>query len=469
MIDLTAAEVAAAVDGTLRGGDPGTIVRSVATDSRALGDDALFVALRGEHADGHDFVGPALDAGARAVLVERPVASGAVTIEVDDAWRALAQLGAAVRRRVDPTVVAITGSVGKTTTKDLTAAALRAARRTVAAHGSYNNELGVPLTLLATTVGTEALVVEIGARGVGHVAALAGFVAPDVAVVTAVAAVHLELFGTLDAIMRAKRELVESLPPSGTAVLNGDDPRVRAMAEGRDVAVVRYGVATSDVDVTATDLELDRLARPRFQARTPWGDASVRLPVAGRHQVGNALAALSAAAVAGVPVAAAAAALEQAAVSAWRGEVVEAGGVVILNDAYNSSPTAAAAALDSLGTIRRTGASWAVLGVMAEIGPTHEAEHRRVGGLAADAGIDHLIVVGDAAAPLADGAADRGAGDRCVRVADAAAAAAALTPEPGDVVLIKASRVAGLEHVAQALMDRLGRDPAAGGEGGPTP
>lgn len=460
MIDLTLAEVAEAVGGRVVGGDG--VVRSVTTDSRRVGRDALFVPLRGEHADGHDYLDDAVANGAVAVLAARPVDDvAAAVITVGDTWRALADLAGAVRARVDPTVVAITGSVGKTTTKDLTAAALGAGRRTVAARGSYNNELGVPLTLLEAAADTEALVVEIGARGVGHIASLAPTVAPDVAVVTAVAGVHLELFGDLAAVRRAKRELVEALGPQGTAVLNGDDPRVTGMADGRDVTVLRYGLDTPGVDVAGEGITLDRLGRARFHARTPWGDVDVALPVVGRHQVSNALAALTCAGHEQVPIDAAAAALATAPVSAWRGEVVEAGGVVVLNDAYNANPAAVAAALDSLRAVARSGASWAVLGVMAEIGPTHTAEHRRVGRLAVEAGVDHVVVVGEKARGIAEGVAEAGAADRCVTVPDAAAAAQVLAPDPGDVVLVKASRVAGLERVAAQVVARLRGDAAA--------
>lgn len=453
MIELTVAEVAAATSGRVLAGDPATVVSGVSTDSRRAGPGDLFVALRGEDADGHDFVGGAAEAGAAAVLVERRPDRDIPTVLVPDTWQAIAALGGTVRSRVDPFVVAITGSVGKTTTKDLTAAALSSARRTVAAEASFNNELGVPLTLLSLTKDSEAIVVEIGARGVGHIAALTPHVAPDVSIVTAVAGVHLELFGDIDAVARAKGELVEALTADGVAILNGDDPRVTAMADRTDARVLRYGLAARDLDVTARSVELDRIARPRFTAVTPWGEVPVELPVAGRHNVANALAALSAAGTLGLDLEAAAAALTDAAVSDWRGEVVELGGVVILNDAYNANPTSVAAALEMLASVRRSGRAWAVLGVMAEIGRTHHEDHRRVGEVAADEQIDEVVVVGEEAAGIAEGA-----GPVARKVADGDAALELLCREvgPGDVVLVKASRAGGLEQVADGLQRHLG-------------
>ncbi|MBW3619328.1 MAG: UDP-N-acetylmuramoyl-tripeptide--D-alanyl-D-alanine ligase [Actinobacteria bacterium] len=471
MIPLRLDEVASAAGGRLVAGDPDLVIDAVTTDSRRIPrGNALFVAIRGEHADGHDFLAGAAEGGAVAVLSERDVDLGAGigVVRVDDTWRAIALLGAAVRDRVDPFVVAITGSVGKTTTKDLTAAALGAGLRTVAAEGSFNNELGVPLTLLSLREDSQALVVEIGARGVGHVAELVPYARPDVSVVTAVAGVHLELFGDIEAVARAKGELVEGLAPDGTAVLNADDPRVAAMADRAPGAVLRYGLAerrgAGDApDLVGDDVRLDRLARASFTARTPWGDAEVTLPVAGRHHVSNALAALAAAGVAGVSVPDAAEALAAARISAWRGEVAERDGLVILNDAYNANPTSVAAALEMLTTVERTGRTIAVLGVMAEIGPTAGAEHEAIGRRAAELGVDLVVAVGEEARAIAVGARAGGCPpEQVLEVADADAATAVLAGDvgPGDVVLVKASRVGGLEAVAAAL---LGGDDAPGG------
>jgi UDP-N-acetylmuramoyl-tripeptide--D-alanyl-D-alanine ligase len=467
VIALSLSELAAVVDGVRHdptGVDAEVVVDAVATDSRRLpAGRALFVALPGEHADGHDFVAAAAAAGAVAVLAERPADDlDLPVVEVASTWTALLELGAEVRRRVDPTAVAVTGSVGKTTVKDLTAAAVAAGRRTHAASGSFNNELGVPLTLLGLTDDVEVLVAEIGARHVGDIAALAPTVAPDVAVVTAVAGVHLEVFGTIDDVARAKSELVGSLGPDGLAVLNVADPRVAAMA-AQAPAVLRVGLDVPDADVHATDVVLDRLARPRATAVTPWGDVEVVLPVAGRHQLGNALLALAVAGHLGVDLEAAAAALATTRVSPGRGAVTDAGGVVVLDDAYNANPTSVAAALASLVAIERTGRSWAVLGEMAEIGDTADAEHRRIGALAVELGVDELVVVGAGAAALAEGArAAAGGAGTTTRVREAAGAADAAElvladVATGDVVLVKASRVAALESVAAAVIAHVGQ------------
>lgn len=457
MIPLTVSDIAAVVDGRLAGVAPDLVISEVTTDSRAVPAGSIFVALRGEQHDGHDHVEDAVRAGAVAVLAERHV-DALPTIVVDDTWRAIADLAGDVRDRVDPLVVGITGSVGKTTTKDLTGAALSADRATVAARGSFNNEVGVPLTLMQLARDDQALVVEMGARGVGHIADLARFVKPDIGIVTAVAGVHLELFGTIDDITVAKGELVEALPTDGAAILNVDDARVASMASRTAAHVLRVSATgAAGADVTASSIRLDELARPTFTAHTPWGTTTARLSVAGRHQVDNALLALAAAGHAGVDVAAAAAALEAADISSWRGEIVEVGGARILNDAYNANPTSTRAALDTLAALDVPGRRFAVLGVMAEIGETAHEEHRGVGAYAHEVGVDRLVVVGAEAVGLAEGARDAGmTSDRVVVVDDADEAAAAVEDlTAGDALLVKASRVAALEAVAAAARKRL--------------
>jgi UDP-N-acetylmuramoyl-tripeptide--D-alanyl-D-alanine ligase len=462
MIPLTLHEVAAATGGYVVG-DASTGVLALTTDSRDVPADSLFVALRTAAADGHDHVDAARAAGAVGVLAEQAVeASLLPTVVVPDTWLALRALATSVRERVAPTSVAITGSVGKTTVKDLTAAAVGAGRRVHAARGSFNNELGVPLTLLGLELDDEVLVAEVGARHEGDIAALAPMVAPDVSVVTAVAAVHLEVFGSLAAIGRAKGELVEALGPDGLAVLHAADPLVAAMASRAPaslfVALEREGAHPgTGVDVWAEEIRLDRRARPSARVVTPWGRTRLHLPIAGRHQLLNGLFALAVAGHLGVDLEEASSALAAAPVSPWRGAVDEVGGVVVLDDAYNANPTAVAAALTTLVSLERTGAAVAVLGEMAEIGPTAADEHRRVGRRCAELGVDRLVVVGPAAAALAAGAREAGMTE-VEEVTDAAAAAAVLRDSlvPGDAVLVKASRVAGLERVAVELRATLG-------------
>jgi UDP-N-acetylmuramoyl-tripeptide--D-alanyl-D-alanine ligase len=457
MIPLTIPELADVVGGEPADASPPEgRISEVLIDSRACGPGALFVPLRGERADGHDYVAAALRAGAVAYLWEArrpdPPAPGAVV--VDDPADALLGLGRWVRDTVDPLTVAVTGSNGKTTTKDLVAAAVGGSRRVIANVGSYNNELGVPLTCCRLVADTEVLVAEVGARGIGHIARLAPLLAPDIAVVTLVGASHLELLGSLDGVARAKGELVEALDADGVAVLNADDHRVAAMATRAAGRVVTYGHAP-DAAWRPQAVTFDDLARPALRVRHPDGGPAVevRLPLPGAHNVSNALAALAVADLCGVDLEAAAAGIAGATVSRWRMEVLRTReDVTILNDAYNANPSSTAAALRTLARMRASGRRWAVLGHMAEIGPTEAQEHRRIGELAATVGVDALVAVGERAAPLAEGACAAGLGDvRRVATPDEAARALREVLAPGDVVLLKASRSAGLEGIADAL------------------
>lgn len=432
-------EVAGVVGGELLGAD--VPVDGVSTDSRTLAAGELFVPLIAER-DGHGFIGAAVAAGASACLARRDRLDGLRPPEiplvvVSDTDAALRALGAAARARLGGRVVAITGSVGKTSTKDLLAAALRSVGAVRASPASFNNAIGVPLTLLGAT-GTEwALVVEIGANAPGEIADLAALARPDVGVVTAVAAAHTEAFGTVDGVAREKGELVAALSSSGAAVLNADDPRVAAMAARTEAQVVTYGFERGDV--RAGGVALDGELRASFELVTPWGRAPVRLRAAGLHTAHNALAAAAAALVLGVDVAAVAAGLGRAELSPWRMAVgTSPAGALVINDAYNANPASAAAALRALAAAparRRV----AVLGVMAELGDRHDIEHAAVAALAAELGIELLAVDEAAYGPQP--------------VPDAAAALAALGPlGTGDAVLIKGSRVAGLERLAAALI-----------------
>lgn len=428
-------DIAAAVGGLHHG--PVVEVAGAAIDSREVRGGELFVALVAER-DGHEFIAQAMDAGAFAALCARRQPGDRTAILVDDTDAALLDLGRLARRRLPDRVIAVTGSVGKTTVKDLTAAAVRTRHRTAASVRSFNNERGVPLTLVGAADDVEVVVVEMGARGRGHIALLCDVARPTVAVVTLVALAHAEMFGTIDEVAAAKAELVEALPPDGTAVLNADDALVAAMARQTDGAVVTYGVEHTGADVHAEAIALDDELRPRFRLRSPWGDADVRLAVRGAHQVGNALAAATAAMVIGVEPPAVAEGLRNAELSPWRMSL-ERGttGIVVLNDAYNANPTSMAAALDALASLparRRV----AVLGVMAELGPDSDFEHRRVADYAEQLGIEVLAV-------------DAPEYERRI-VADVKAALEVLSDlGDGDAVLVKGSRVAGLETLAEEL------------------
>jgi len=447
-----AAHLAPPADGSASLPDVGEVM----TDSRrAASGPAVFFALRTEQADGHDHVGAAEAAGAVLAVVERPVEAATLPqLVVDDTWRAIGRLARHVVDTVGCTVTAITGSYGKTTVKDLTAAALRPSLVVTASHGSYNNELGVPLTMLAVTERTRMLVAEAGARNAGDIALLGALLQPDIAVVTAVGPVHLETFGDEDGVAAEKGRLVAALRTGGTAVLNADDPRVAGM--GRSATSV-LTVSTSDPSATvhAERVATDTAGRVHARARTPWGDADLHLPLPGAHHLTNALLAMAVAGAAGIAPEQAAAGIASAPTSPSRSSLHSAGGVTVLDDAYNASPPTMRAALATLASLPCEGRRWAVLGVMAELGADSAALHREVG--AACVGVvDELIVVGDRAAGIADGAADGqgGARPRIRTVEDHAAAAALVTDEVGhgDAVLFKASRVATLDRAAAALI-----------------
>jgi UDP-N-acetylmuramoyl-tripeptide--D-alanyl-D-alanine ligase len=387
--------------------------------------------------DGHQFIADAVAAGAAAYLTSRPAESLPVPgVEVADTGDALMALAGWARASVTVPVVGITGSVGKTSTKDLIAAALRAKLRVAANERSFNNEQGLPVTILGASDDTEVFVLEMGMRGIGEIARLCAIARPDVGVVTAVAAAHTERVGGIEGVARAKGELIDALPDTGTAILNADDALVAAMRERTVARVVTFGHSL-DADVRVEGLRLDGLARPTFSGRTPWGDVRVALAVSGAHMAVNAAAALAVAGVLGVDVGDAADALGAAHLSPMRMQVVPtAAGGVVINDAYNANPTSMRAALDALVGVdaqRRI----AVLGPMAELDDP-DAAHREVAAYARALGVE-LVVVGT----------DRYGGDPL----EPNDVAAVLGPvEAGTAVLVKASRAAGLESVATALI-----------------
>ena len=431
---LLASQVADAVRGRLVG--PDVAVDGASFDSRSARPGELFVPIVAER-DGHDFIGAAVAAGATAYLTSRAdthVATGATAVLVDDTAIALMNLAAWARGRLDVPVVGITGSVGKTSTKDFVAAALGATRRVTANLRSFNNEQGLPVTILGAPDDTEALVLEMGMRGFGEIRRLCDVAAPTIAVVTTVAASHTERVGGIDGVARAKRELVEALSPSGVAILNSDDERVIAMAAVAPGEVVSYG-RTGDVRIV--DLTLDDLARPDMTIESPWGRHRVRLSASGAHMAMNAAAALAVAGIVEGEVDRAVAALGSATLSAMRMEIGRSvSGAVIVNDAYNANPDSMRAALDALASMvaqRRV----AVLGPMAELDDA-EAGHALVARHAKEHGIE-VVAVGT----------DRYGVDP---VEDAVTALGPLGA--GDVVLVKASRVAGLDAIASALLAR---------------
>jgi UDP-N-acetylmuramoyl-tripeptide--D-alanyl-D-alanine ligase len=464
-VQFRTAEIVAHLGATLVG--PDVTVDGASIDTRSANPGQLYVPIVAER-DGHDFIPAAIAAGCPAYLTSRasvaPVGSvgtveGATAIVVDDTGAALMRLGTLARGRIGGEVTGITGSVGKTTTKDILARCLASTFSTSASERSFNNELGLPLTLLNAPEDVQMVVLEMGARGFGHIARLTSVARPQVGIVTSVASAHVEYLGDLDGVARAKGELVEGLPPSGVAVLNVDDARVVGMAEFSPCPVLGYSVRGDAVprntrvdtdrthdktqkhieaQVIAEDVSLDAELRPSFRLVTPWGSARVQLSLRGVQQVGNALAASSAALWCGVPLEALVTAMADVSASPLRMEVRRPrGGPTLLVDCYNANPASTEAALRSLAALpaaRRV----ALLGVMAELGADTASEHGRIAEVAEALGIDLVGYETDLY------------GSRSIRGIDEAVKLLR-SADPVDAVLVKGSRVARLEEVVGAF------------------
>jgi UDP-N-acetylmuramoyl-tripeptide--D-alanyl-D-alanine ligase len=426
-------------------------------DSRAVVPGALFAALAGERVDGHDYAAGAVAAGAAAVLAARPVGVPAVVVpDVRAALSALAR--ASVAALPDIRVVELTGSSGKTSTKDMLSQVVGRLGPTVATQGSFNNEIGFPLTALRADAGTRFLILEAGTRALGDIAHLTRIVPPDISLVLNVGSAHIGEFGSREVVAKAKGELVEALTPDGTAVLNADDPLVATMAARTAGRIVMYGRSAEAV-VRAGAEEVDDRGRPRFELITPEGTAQVRLRLYGAHNVANALGAAAVARELGIPAADIAAALSEAMpASHWRMEVTDrVDGVTVVNDAYNANPESMRAALEAVRHIAAGRRAHVVLGGMAELGARSASEHERLGETAARLGPASLIVVGEEAVLTGARRVESWSGDGVV-VGDVEAALVELRRRlrPGDVVLAKGSRVNGLERVAAALLEVSG-------------
>jgi UDP-N-acetylmuramoyl-tripeptide--D-alanyl-D-alanine ligase len=453
-------------------GDTQIPITSLVTDSRTVSPGAMFVALRGERADGHDFVTGARANGAVAVLVSRPIDAG-LSLVVPDPLEGLAALA---RDQVDRgrergmRVLAVTGSQGKTSTKDVLAQILEPHGATVSPLGNLNNELGVPLTVARISPDTRFLIAEMGARGIGHIAYLCRIAPPDVSMVLNVGVAHVGEFGGRAAIAQAKGELVEALADDGVAVLNADDPLVWAMRSRTDAKVIAVGMATEpawDSAVWASDLVSDAFNRFRFVLNSRLDDqvhcqVEVQLALSGRHQVANSVAAAGAALAVGTPLNAIGSALAKAQPrSRWRMELCTgADGVLVINDTYNANPDSMRAAIDTLaevGRARSGGRTWAVLGDMLELGASSEGEHAALGRHVAERGISGLVTLGEHAVVVAKAAIAAGLDpERVVVSRDKAGAVEQILGDlaPADVVLIKASRGLALDTVAEQILSR---------------
>jgi UDP-N-acetylmuramoyl-tripeptide--D-alanyl-D-alanine ligase len=452
-VELTVGALADITGGTIVAGGPDARATSFTIDSRVLEPGACFVALVAER-DGHDFVSDAAARGARIAMVTRDVPStDLAVVRVDDAFTALARLGRAARDALhDATVVGITGSAGKTGTKDLVAAALAPKFAVHASPGSYNNEAGVPLTLLAASSETEAFVLEMGARAHGDIAALCAIARPTVGVITNIGLAHAGPLGGRAGVARAKGELLEALDGHGLAVLDAGDPATPGLAARTAARVLLVSAGDAEADVRALDVELDAELRPRFRIDSPWGRGRVALSVRGVHNVFNATLAAAVALARGVAFDDVTTGLAAVQPAQWRMEVARTPeGLVVLDDAYNANPSSMAAALEALARVEVPGRRVAVLGEMRELGDLSEPEHAALGALVGATAVDALVAVGHEAAPLA--AAARAAGVAVTEVPDAATAldAARGFVAPGDAVLVKGSRAVGLELVATAL------------------
>lgn len=467
MLTASAQTIAATITGTVLTGDSGTTGNGLVVDSRAAVPGCIFVALPGDSSDGHDFLNAALDSGARVLIVTRSLDEladvpdharrrSAVIIKVASGLGAIQDLAAWHRNRLHARVIGVTGSTGKTTTKDFLTAILRPSLRVVATEGNRNNELGMPLTILGAGSETDALVLEMGMRGIGQIAHLAEIARPDIGLVTNVGTSHVELLGTQDAIAAAKGELVRAIPSEGTVFLNGDDPYSEYLAHDASATIVTYGLRDA-CDVRAEHVTVDELSRASFTLVSEGVCAEVTLPLPGRHNVYNALAAAAVGLGAGIQPEAIAEALGSARVAAMRMETfVTASGVTVVNDAYNANPSSMRAAVDTLADIDASGQRVAVLGDMAELGSLTELAHFELGEHLATLPIDVLVTVGERARRIAEGAKAAGMDGESVRpCADAVEASEVLddTLEAGDVILVKASRVMGLERIVEGIVN----------------
>jgi UDP-N-acetylmuramoyl-tripeptide--D-alanyl-D-alanine ligase len=457
MIPLTLEEIARAVDGTAHGtAGPGlTVTGPVVIDSREVTAGVLFAAIAGARSDGHDFAPAAYSAGAVAVLGSRPVDGPCVV--ADDVIIALTKLAGLVRDRLSPVVIGLTGSVGKTTTKDLLAQILERAAPTVATSRSFNNEIGLPLTILRADRQTRYLVLEMGAAKPGDITHLVRVGRPRIGMVLNVGPAHVLTMGGFDNVAKTKAEMVRDLPTAaegGVALLNADDERVAAMALQTPATVTFYGTG-QDAAVRAKNVTLDAAGRASFTLHTPTEQAPVRLRLPGEHQVANALAAACAASAVGVPADRIAAALSSAVPrSPGRFEIKERpDGVTVIDDAYNANPVSTRAAIRTLARVAAGRRTIAVLGEMMDQAEGTVRHHDAIGTLAGTLGIDVLLAVGQGEGPDAMAAAARGAGVSVYAVPDGDAAIDLLRESlrPADVVLVKASSMVGLSTVAAAL------------------
>jgi UDP-N-acetylmuramoyl-tripeptide--D-alanyl-D-alanine ligase len=455
-------DIIRAARGALVSGDLGAPVRGISIDTRTLAPGDAFVAIHGHRLDGHAYLGEAIRRGAGCLVVHTlpdDTPSYVALVMVDDTTQALGRLGAWHRAKFSIPVVAVTGSNGKTTTKEMIGAILSVRWRTHRPRSSFNNQWGLPLTLLALTPEHEAAVVEIGTNQPGEIATLAGIARPTVGVVTTVAAVHTEFFRSLDGVREEKGALVRALPSSGVAVLNADDPRVASMARDTAARVVTYGTTTG-ADVRSAGDASDTEDGLTFTLETGGARQPVTLAFSGRHNIANALAASAAGVALGFELGDIAQGLASARPVAGRCVWKKAGAVRILDDTYNASPTSVSAALDTLQAHRRGGRAIVVLGDMLELGEITDEAHRDIGRRVAALEPALFVATGRASAAAVEAARTAGLTEaRHVDTVEDAVAAIGAVVMPGDVVLVKGSRGMRMERVVDALVTHLAPEP----------
>ncbi|MDO8848548.1 MAG: UDP-N-acetylmuramoyl-tripeptide--D-alanyl-D-alanine ligase [Coriobacteriia bacterium] len=467
MLTLSVETLLEVTGGELLEGPRTTMVNGLVIDSRSVEPGAAFVAFPGEHADGHAYVAQALAGGARAIVVTRDddevraaFTGGAraetVLVRVDDPLAAVEALARHHRARLMCPVVGVTGSTGKTTTKDFLRSVLATRMRVVATAENRNNELGVPLTVMDAGAETEVLVVEMAMRGPGQIEHLCSIARPTAGLVTNVGVSHVEVLGTEEAIASAKGELVRAIPDNGRVFLNGDDGWTDTLETFAAAPITRYGLSAA-ADVRAADVQVAEDGTPSFTLAIAEETAEVNLPVPGRHNVYNALAAAAVGAHLGLPIGDIVRGLHAATFSKWRMEAFQsAAGLTVINDAYNANPTSMQAAISALGDVPTRGRRIAVLGDMAELGSLTELAHFQLGEEIAGSSVDVLVTVGERGRRIAEGALAAGMDPERVRPCGTAAEASEVLDdlaEPGDTVLVKASRVMGLERVVEGMIE----------------
>lgn len=455
-----------ALNGSLVAGTSDTVITSVSIDSRTVEKGALFIPVKGENFDGHDFIKSALENGAVAFLTERwneqirlpmheLLSSEITAVKVRNTVKALQDLSLYWRGRLDLRVVGVTGSTGKTSTKDMIASVLSERLNVVASEKSYNNEVGVPLTILKADRKTGVLVVEMAMRGLGQIGELAEIAKPDVGVVTNVGKTHFELLGSEELIAEAKSELVKAVPSTGTVILNLDDAWTQRLKEMTRAAVITYGMSKG-ATFRADRIEIDNTGRPSFELHSPDGEIKIDLPLTGRHNIYNALAAAAVGYVLDINLNAVKKGLEKTVLTGMRMQIFStADGVIVINDAYNANPTSMKAALQALKDFDGGFRKIAVLGDMLELGKLSDIAHFEIGEDIRKVGVDMLITIGEKGKRIAEGAIRKGFDEKAAFVCQTTAEAAKILKvhvRPKDVILVKASRAMKLEEVLDSLL-----------------